>query len=193
MITNRDLYRSVLDASEDTTRTLEEYLRALWQLGRAERSRSALPLDVVSSMLIGAVTAPVPPFDPAWRTSDLAVVSGMDGFEVWEQLILSQIADLRDFAEGPELSYPDFGVNVPRRPGDGSRASGLRWYNHNVPQYLECAMAGALGGWDPGDGIRKPLPGPSVQLYPEPQGVTSVPALTWADMVDLLECGQEYE
>jgi hypothetical protein len=116
-----------------------------------------------------------------------------NGFDAWERVILSRIADLRDFAEGPQQYYPELGVDVPRRPNDGTRANGLRWYNHSVPGYLECAMAGAPGGWDTGDGIRKVLPGPTLQIYPEPQGVSDLPSLTWRQMTDFLICGQEYE
>lgn len=38
-LTNRDLYLTLLRSSENTSRTLEEYLLALWLLGRAERHR----------------------------------------------------------------------------------------------------------------------------------------------------------
>jgi hypothetical protein len=191
--TNRDAYQEVLHATEDVDRPLEEYLRALWQLGRAEQARESLPADVVVGMLIEAVSAPAPPFDDSWRTADLGVGEGMSEFQVWELVILSQIADLRDFAEGPPQYYPELGVDAPRREDGGRRACGVRWYNHAVRSYLECAMAGALGGWDEEDGIRKPVPGPSVQLYPEPEGVFALPPLSWREMTDLLVCGQEYE
>lgn len=154
----------MLRAAEGATRSLEEYLRALWLLSRTERHRSALPPDVVTGLLTGALTSSVPPFDDAWRATDFAGVAR--GFEAWERIILSQIADLREFAEAPPQPYPDLGIDAPRT--GGTRANGLRWYNHTVPGFLECAMAGALGGWD---------------LRP----------LTWQEMTEVLGCGQEYE
>jgi len=51
-----------------------------------------------------------------------------------------------------------------------------------------------LGGWDEGDGVRKPVPGPVVPLAPEPDpGERIVDALSWAVLAHLAICGQEYE
>lgn len=81
----------------------------------------------------------------------------------------------------------------PRRPGAGSRANGLRWSNHSVPSYLECGLAGAFGGWDPNDGVRAETPGPSMPIFPEPDGVIDLSSLTWHELADFLICGQAYE
>ncbi|WP_129666031.1 hypothetical protein [Phytoactinopolyspora endophytica] len=192
-LSNRDIYGTIVRIGEETSRPLLEYLQALWRLGRAERTRQALPSDLFVALLAQATSAPVPSFDDTWRTSDLSVDGATPGFDVWERVILSQIADLRDFAEGPEQSFPELGVDAPRRQTDGARANARRWYNHSLPAYLECAMAGALGGWDAGDGIRKALPGSAVQIYPEPQSVVDLPSLSWQDFTEFLICGQEYE
>lgn len=117
----------------------------------------------------------MPEFDDSWRTADLEESAEEGGFGDWERMILSQIADLRDFAEAPEPAYPEMGVDAPRRPDHGARANDLHWYNHSVPDYLECAMAGTLGGWDDAGGI--------VELGPQ----------TWSDMTRFLLCGQIYE
>ena len=78
--------------------------------------------------------------------------------------MLSQIADLADFADqGPLDEYAYSGVNAPRPP-DCVRATYWRWYNHDPQGYLECGMAGSLGGWDEDDDLRKPVPGPVVPL-----------------------------
>jgi len=192
-LTNREAYRAILDAAESTSRSLEEYLRALWLLVRAERHRAQLPAQVFVDLVTGAVVSSVPPFDDAWRIMDLGLPDLTPGFANWERVILSQVCDLRDFAEAPAPDFPELGVDSPRRSGDGSRGNGLRWYNHTVSAYLECAMAGALGGWDAEDGVRKVLPGPTLQIYPEPEGVVKLPSLTWENLLDFLVCGQEYE
>lgn len=160
-------------------------------LARTERDRPFLPPDLVASLLTGAITAPVAPFDNTWRTTNFSAAG--DGFPAWEQIILSQIADLRDFAEAAPQPFPNMGVDAPRRPGDGTRANDLRWFNHTVPGYLECAMAGTLGGWEPADGIRSELPGPTLALFPEPKGVVDLPPLAWEVLTGFLICGQVYE
>ena len=191
--TNREIYLQVRRSAEGTSRSLEEYLRALWSLGRAERDQDTITPDVFVALLTEATSSAAPGFDERWRTADLGLLGVTKGFDTWERVILSQIADLRDFAEGPPQHYPELGVDAPRRSDAGTRANGLRWYNHSVPSYLECGMAGALGGWDPDDGIRTELPGPSLPVYPEPEGVTSLSALTWHELAEFLICGQEYE
>jgi hypothetical protein len=110
----------------------------------------------------------------------------------WEAIVLSQIADLADLADqGPLDEYAYFGVNAPR-PEGCVRATGNRWYNFDPRGYLECGMAGSMGGWD--DGIRKPVPGPVLPLGPEPApGDRSLAAVSWADLAELARCGQEYE
>ncbi|WP_051579624.1 hypothetical protein [Pseudonocardia acaciae] len=193
MLTNREVYHAVLRAADGTSRTLEEYLLALWVLGRAERDRDSLPPERFAMLLTRAVSAPVPAFDDSWRTAELGLSGSESGFDAWERTILSQIADLRDFAEGPKQDYLELGVEAPRRPDAGTRANGPIWYNHSVPGYLECAMAGTLGGWDINDGIRKPVSVPTFHIYPEPDTIGPLPLLTWPDMTDFLICGQEYE
>ena len=57
-----------------------------------------------------------------------------------------------------------------------------------------CGMAGSLGGWDEGDGLRQPVPGPVLPLMDEPEpGERPIGALDWADLAALAHCGQEYE
>lgn len=191
--TNRTVYQRILVIGESTDRSLEEYLRALRHVAWPQRERETLPVDVFVTLLDDAATVPAPPFDDALRTEDLAVTEDMPGFEVWDRVIRSQIVDLRDLAEGPAPRFPELGVDVCRPADAGRRACGTRWYNHAVAGYLECAMAGALGGWDAADGVRGPVPGPVAPLFPEPPGVAELRELTWAEFTDFLVCGQEYE
>lgn len=191
--TNRDLYENVRGAAGGVSRSLEEYLRALRQLVRDLRDRETLTPEMFAALLIQALDSPVPPFDHASRTADLSLAGTEVGFDVWERVIVSQIADLRDFAEGPAQYFPELGVDAPRGPHAGPRANGRRWYNHSIQDYLECALAGSLGGWDVADDVRKPLPSSTLRHHPEPQGVTELRPLTWHELTEFLVCGQEYE
>ncbi|HJP80499.1 MAG TPA: hypothetical protein VJ914_39880 [Pseudonocardiaceae bacterium] len=191
--TNRGVYQRILDATRDVSRSLEEYLRALWRLGSGQKASATVPAALFGDLVIQAIRAPAPPFDDTWRSTDFDLGATGSEFDAWERVILSQIADLRDFAEGPEQQFPELGVDVPRRPADGNRANPLRWYNHSVRSYLECAMAGAFGGWDLGDGVRKSLPDPAGQFHPEPPEAILLPPLSWAEMTEFLICGQTYE
>ncbi|MEH1013566.1 hypothetical protein V6U90_10680 [Micromonospora sp. CPCC 206060] len=196
-VTNRDLYVRLNDAGERMTtagRTLDEFLRAWWLVSRPLAGRSELDLDTVAAMIVAAETVPPPPLGESWRTAEFRVVGEVIGYPAWEAIVLSQVADLADFADqGPFDQYASLGVDAPRPPGR-VRATGLRWYNVDPRGYLECGMAGALGGWDEADELRVPVPGPVVPLRPEPApGERPVPTLTWADLAELAVCGQEYE
>lgn len=86
------------------------------------------------------------------------------------------------------MPEPHIGFRRCRQP------TGLRWYNFDPKTYLECGMAGSLGGWDEHDELRKPVPGPVTVLRPEPEtGAHLIETLGWADLADLALCGQEYE
>lgn len=137
--TNRDVYRFVCDLHRrhsGLARTLEEYLRALWQLGRAERAERELPVARFAELLERAVTAEVPPYDPAWERLDTG--ERLPGFAGWERAILLQIVDLKQLRDAG--AYRDeqryFGLDAPR---------GGRWYNFAPMGYLECAAAGSFG------------------------------------------------
>lgn len=192
-MTNRTIYRELLAVGERTDRPLEAYLRTLWLLGGARRDVAELPAELFVELLRRAGVEAAPPFDDAWRTADFGVTESMAGFDVWERVILSQVADLREFAEGPPPRYPELGVDAPRVGGGAVRACGSRCYNHTVAAFLECGMAGALGGWAVEDGVRSPVPGPVLSRYPEPEGVRAVAALSWVEFTEFLVCGQEYE
>src|SRR5689334_20675556 len=100
-----------------------------------------------------------------------------------------------DFADqGPLSKWADFGLDAPRAEGV-QRRTGFRWYNFDAKSYLECGMAGSLGGWDEDAGVRVPVPGPSVPLKgnPDTDGERILPSLTWADLADIAINGQEYE
>jgi hypothetical protein len=80
-LTNREVYETVLRAVRDTSRTLEEYLRAVWLLGRAERDLDMVPPELFVALLTGAVSAPAPEFVDSWRTADLGLSGGEGRFD----------------------------------------------------------------------------------------------------------------
>ncbi len=196
-VTNRDLYRRILRLGDDMTadgRSLSAYLRALWLVSGSIRDRDPLELDTVAALLAAAATADPPPFDPVWRTADLAVASDEPaGYPWWERIILSQIADLEDFVAQPPGQYASFGVDAPRPPGSGRRATPVRWYNFDPASYLECAMAGSLGGWQEQDNVRVSLPGPVTPGGAQGSEIVEFQGLTWAELGRFAVCGQIYE
>lgn len=195
--TNRDLYQRLVAAGEQmdaSGRSLEAFLRSWWLIGRTLAQSSTFDLDTVAAMIAAAATVEPPPLDPTWRMASYPYVDEPSCHADWEAIVLSQIADLADFADaGPLPEYAYFGCSAPRAEGC-RRATDLGWYNFDPSTYLECGMSGSLGGWDEHDGLRKPVPGPVTLLRPAPEaGAHAVETLDWADLGRLAQCGQEYE
>jgi hypothetical protein len=193
--TNRDLYRRLMGAGEQmrsSGRTLDEFLRAWWRVGTPLAGRDRLDLDTVAAMVTAAATVGPAPREAAWRETDYPY--GREGFRGWEDIVLSQIADLADFADaGPLDEWASLGVTAPRPPGR-ERALGGYWFNFTPRSYLECGLAGSIGGWDPSDGYRIPVPGEVVELIEDPgPDVFIIESLGWEDLADIARNGQMYE
>lgn len=130
---------------------------------------------------------------PAWRTTSYQQVQRPASYADWEAIVLSQIADLADFADHGTLEHDAYlGVDAPRLPGC-ERATGTRWYNFDPRGHLECGMAGPPGSRDEPDGVRVQLAGPIDPLVPHEPGEEATAALTWADPAQLAICGQQHE
>jgi len=199
--TNRDLYLVIAELcgrAADQPRSLEDYLTALWQLAAAHRARAALTLSELAGLLDAALRADAPAFDPAWSQRHSSAGDRSGGHAGWERVILDQIVDLHEMAAAGTLAneHRYFGIDAPR---------GRRWYNFDPATYLECAVAGTFGGWQPGDSTdRKLVPGP-VAVLDESGQLTSVdPAeidhpivdlgpISWEVFADFLVSGQCYE
>jgi hypothetical protein len=195
--TNRDLYQRVMNEGERMTaagRSLEEFLRAWWRVGKALPVEGPFDLDTAAAMLAAAATVEPPSLSATWRSASFRYVEEAATRADWETIVLSQIADLADFADlGPLDERAYFGVDAPR-PDGCVRATDRRWYNFDPRGYLECGMAGSLGGWADEDGIRKPVSSPVAPMVPEPPpGEYPITAISWADLAALARCGQEYE
>jgi hypothetical protein len=197
--TNRDLYvavSAIQDRHRGGVRTLEPYLLALRELARPFAAGPAIPFDAFVRLLDEAHTAPAPPFDDAWRAlPDLR--EPREGFAEWEQFVIHQVRGLREMEEAGtmENEYRYFGVNAPR---------GDRWYNFDPASYLEGAVVGTFGGWEPEDGGRIVVPGPvavlaedgtlhSVDASEIEHPVFPLPEVTWEDFTAFLQNGQWYE
>ncbi|MBC7805826.1 MAG: hypothetical protein H7145_06720 [Akkermansiaceae bacterium] len=200
-MTNRDLYRAIdglRGRYEGDARPLEQYLSALLPLARDFSHQPSLSLSEFYAIISGAFTADPLSFDAAWRTVHNAPDTDQDDFAQWEATVIRQIVDLREIDEAgilmSELRY--FGIDAPR---------GARWYNFDSLTYLECAMAGSFGGWEPDDDNgRQMVPGNvgvmdsnGIIRIVDPRDIEretfEMPRVSWEQFTDFVECGQMYE
>ncbi|WP_019633436.1 hypothetical protein [Actinomadura atramentaria] len=190
--TNRDLYLHVLRVGRDTRAgawSLSAFLRALWKVSLPLRDRAELEADDVGALFSAAAAVSPAPYDAGWGTADLRLSGPAPvGHRDWERVLLAQIADLEDFVAAPPGPRARFGADAPRPPGSGARPTPRRWCNFDPATYLECAVAGGVGGWDVSDGARVPAGG-----GPTRSSVRPLTTVTWADLARLMVCGQTYE
>ena len=179
--TNRDLYQFVAGLREHharASRSLEDYLKTLWRLCPGD---APLSLPWFAGVLEAALREPVPAFDPAWLQRDRVDDSARTR---WESTILAQIVDLHEMALAGTLTWE-------HRGGGMDAPRGSRWYNFEPPGYLECAVAGTVGGWHAADSTgRVALPLGAV-IDDDPTVV--IERVDW-DLFDNFLCaGQIYE
>jgi hypothetical protein len=178
IVTNRDLYFAVsqlIAQYRETTRSLEESLRALWCVADRHREQSALAPDEFFGVLVEAFCAKADQFDSEpWRPADLLAEEHLHaaGFQGWEYRVARQVHDLREMAENGQLAdeMRYFGIDSPRR---------LRWYNFDPCGFLECALAGGFVRYDWED---------DSESESAPLG-----AISWEQFRDFLGAGQWYE
>lgn len=190
-LTNRDLYNRIIDLREVLgERSLVEYLRALWCVSRTQKDRERLAPDEVAAMLTAAVTLTPPAVETGRH---FAYERTLTGFDRWEAIILSQIADQEDFLRQPLSEFAYFGVSAPRTSQE--RATDAYWYNFDPATYLECGMAGSFGGWDESDpnSPRVLVSGPVHPSVPPLPEIAPIETVSWDDLADFALCGQQYE
>ena len=201
MTTNREIYlaiSAIAQRASESTRTLEEYLRALLVVAQCHEGRSYLDpsefLDLLRESLIAHPLA----YDPAWGERYDKRTEPKDSFVNWQATVMDQVVDLHEMADAGvfnnELRY--FGIAAPR---------GARWYNFDVGTYLECAVAGAYGGWEPGDSSgREFVPGEVAILEADgtvstkdprelKRPIVTIERVTWLDFIHFIEWGEIYE
>lgn len=193
--TNRELYLAVLtlgDYLTGTGRALLDYLCAMWTVSRSLAVPDNLDGDHFLAVLTAAATAvPVRP-EPAWRVDDFTADGPYLGFADFTKVLCTQITDLLAFEEAPPGPFAPFGVDAPPRL-DGGRATIARWCNFDPPTFLECAAAGAFGGWSEADGRRVRTADPADDAEWSGETVRPLEPITWGDFAAFLEYGQSYE
>ena len=201
LLTSRDLYLAIEQLQkqhEGCTRTLEQYLLAVLELSAPLVDRQQITLDELYDILSGGFTHNASPFDEEWRDLYDQLPHENDDYSGWHATVVRQVVDLREMDECGTLKNETryFGVYAPRKS---------YWYNFDPRGYLECAMAGSFGGWEPGDETgRQYVPGPVAVLgdggsiesvnpedLPNPQ--FDMPVITWEHFKDFVICGQIYE
>lgn len=191
LITNRDLYLHVLRIGRDARAaswSLSAFLRSLWKVSAGLRHHPDLTLDEVGALFSAAASTPPPSYDAAWTSKDLRLSGEPSSYADWERVLLSQIADLEDFVTHPQRPHAARSVEAPRPQGTGARATPVRWCNFDPTSYVECAVAGAFGGWNAADGARVPRADGPIQ-----SPIRELPKVTWLELSRLLVCGQIYE
>jgi len=99
-------------------------------------------------------TRDIPAFNPDWRDQYDKLSHDRNDYAGFRATLIRQIVDLREMDDNSTLKNEQryFGMSAPRKS---------YWYNFDPIGYLECAMAGSFGGWEPGDETGR-------QFVPEP-------------------------
>ena len=201
MKTNRDFYRAItqlLSQHQNSKRSLESYLLALLALAEPYADREAVSLGEMFGMLAEAFTSEPAVFDEAWRDHYDQLPYEQDSYAGWRAKLIRQIVNLREMEECGTLQSQmiELGIASPR---------GAYWFNFHPKLYLECASAGSVGGWVPGDETDRSLVPGSVAIVGDDGELTSAPAhhfepqernlslMSWADFKHFIGCGQSYE
>lgn len=195
MKTNRDLYKGIehllKEKADVPVPSLETYLSNLLSLASRFAQKNALSLEEFFEVLRGA-------FEEVGTLDDTVIENTIAEFEKWKAKINEQIQDLQEMAQQGQLDDEQryFGISAP---------SGRYWYNFDPCGYIECGVAGSLGGWEEGDDTgRMYVPG-QVACVDSDGKMTScdpreldqppveVPEITWEKFSDFIWCGQSYE
>jgi hypothetical protein len=192
-MTNRDLYLFVADLvkrKQRGTRSLEDYLRCVLETAADHAEAPGLAPALFASLLERAFDEPLATPGPS--------PAGAPGFATLAHLLRRQIADLEALGAAGSLRDEQryFGLDAP---------SGHRWYNFDPCTFIECAAAGAFGGWREGDATsRMIVPGP-VAVIGEDGAIQAVDprtledpveelgSLGWEQIADFFVMGQIYE
>ena len=199
--TNRDFYQHVfklIHSKRNDDTGLEVFLRALLGASRGLSDRPALNLEEFLGLLNSSFEVDPVPFDEEWRQLADIEKDGLGSYAAWERTLISQIVDLREMAEGgaidDEMNW--FGTSSPR---------GNEWCNFAPGGYLECAVRGSFGGWEPEDGIVEVIGQDHLPIQHEDGTIEFAkvkvelePALeiefvSWDDFCQFLLCGRAYE
>jgi hypothetical protein len=199
--TNRELYLAITRLAgehKEGKRSLEVFLLALLRKAEAFKARRSLTLAEVHDLISAGFTHDPASFQDAWRHAYDGLPAEEEGYAGWHATLVRQIVDLREMDESGALEdkMRYFGLTSPRVTS---------WYNFDPCGYVECAMAGSFGGWEPGDATgRSFVPGLVAVLAEDgsmvavdpatlERRVSVLPEISWDQFKDFLVCGQIYE
>jgi hypothetical protein len=199
--TNRELYLAITRLAGEhkgDERSLEVFLLALLRKAEAFGAHRSLTLAEVHDLISAGFTHDPASFQEEWRQAYDGLPAEEEGYVGWHATLVRQIVDLREMDESGALEdkMRYFGLTSPRVTS---------WYNFDPCGYLECAMAGSFGGWEPGDATgRSFVPGlvavlaedgSTVAVDPATleRRVSFLPEVSWDQFKDFLVCGQIYE
>jgi hypothetical protein len=172
--TNGDPYKAIADLlgqkKDQSLPSLERYLLNLVRRASHMAHKESLSLEEFFLLLRDS-------FDGPGDAPEVATIeAAVPQFHEWKAAVAKQIQDLREMAENRQLEDPHryFGIVAP---------SGERWYNFDPCAYIECGVAGTLGGL-------------SDQLAPglDSEGrAVKVPMITWVRFSQFVWAGRQYE
>jgi hypothetical protein len=190
--TNRELYKSIEELVKQkrgpSILSLEAYLLALIRRAGRFAHKESMGLEEFFSILRDAFDGP----------GEAVVPNAAAGFQKWKLQVEQQIEDLQQMARTGQLQdeHRYFGISAP---------SGRHRYNFDPCAYIECGVAGSLGGWVEGDETgRVYVPGQVACIGPsgavesrDPRDLdrppVEVPEVTWEIFANFAWCGQNYE
>jgi len=193
--TNRELYKNLEQLLEEKAGqpipSLECYLLNLVQRAVPFAHRDSLKLEEFFCLLRDA-------FEDSQTLTGIVPSHPVAGFLKWKMQIDQQIEDLREMARSKQLEdkHRYFGISAP---------SGRHWFNFDACAYIECGVAGSLGGWIEGDNTgRAYVPGQVACLGADghiascdPKDLDrppiQIPEITWEMFSEFAWCGQNYE
>jgi hypothetical protein len=187
MLTYGDLSLAIEELSEkhkSTDKSLEHYLLAMLLNSKKFAAYESLSIKDFYDLLADSFTTDFTEFNEAWRDQYHESPDDLSDFTGWQSTLIRQIVDLHEMAEKGilknELRY--FGIESPRNS---------RWYNFDTLGYLDCAMAGAVDGWElcgESDELDQEI---NLQHIQHPE--VELPVVTWEQFKDFIGCGQVYE
>lgn len=185
--TNADLYRYAKDLREEhagSSRSLADWLGAFHGALVVHRADDGVSLTCFGDAIRrGWVDAPDLTDAGQWPI-------GLEVRAMVEDLAKAKAAGVLDDP------YRFFGKGIP---------GGGYWYNWEPASFIECGLAGSVGGWQVGDSGRVLVPGDvatvdaSGELVTVPAAelgsdlVETIETLSWDDVESFLWAGQNYE
>jgi hypothetical protein len=197
--TNRDFYLAISTLAEQHANSdlgLEQYLLTLLVHSQPFSKSQSLSLDETIAIFTAGFLETPATFESQWRDQYDQLPAEADSYLGWRATLIQQIVDLREMGEDGTLDdeHRYFGVTSPRQS---------MWYNFDPCAYLECAAAGAVGGWAAGDkSNRMQVPGQvavmrdgsmTIEEPSEADPIFTISSLSWGQLKDFLECGRLYE